>query len=89
MVAACALFSFHTIGLLSRDHPAVVEMWLRHLADIHLTAGQPERAIAALQEAARGCRRGSPGALADLFQADLRTGRVAEGETGFRLSSSG
>jgi 4-amino-4-deoxy-L-arabinose transferase-like glycosyltransferase len=83
IVATGAVCSFRTIGLFSRDHPAVVEMRLRHLADIHLTAGSADRAIAVLHEAVAGCPRGCPSALGDLFRAYVRTGRLADGETYF------
>lgn len=84
VVTAGALFSFHTIAFFSRDHPAVVEMRRRHLADIYLTAGEPARAIAALHEAVDACPRGCPSALADLSQTYVRSGRLAEGEAYFR-----
>jgi hypothetical protein len=83
VVAGAAFLSFRPIGFFWRDHPAVVEMRLRHLADIHLTAGQPERAVAVLQEAIGSCPEGCPGALGDLCQAYVRSGRVAEGEAYF------
>jgi hypothetical protein len=84
VLAASALFSFQTIGLFSAYHPNVVEMRLRHLADVYLDAGDPGRAIAALQEAVPNCPHGCPWALKDLFEAYRRSGRFAEGEAYFR-----
>ncbi len=84
VLAVTALFSFQTIGHFSADHPIVVEMRLRHLADIYLDAGNPGRAIAALQEAVANCPHGCPWALKDLFEAYLRSGRFTEGEAYFR-----
>jgi hypothetical protein len=79
VVGAAAWFSFHTVGHFSRDQPRVVEMRLRHLADIHMDAGDPERAIAILKEAVPNCTYGCPLALADLFEAYRRSGRAAAG----------
>jgi len=83
VIAVAAWCSFHTIGLFSRDHPNVVEMRLRHLADMEMTVGRPERAIAALQEAVPNCVHGCPWALADLFAVYQRTGRFEEGSRYF------
>jgi 4-amino-4-deoxy-L-arabinose transferase-like glycosyltransferase len=79
VIAIAGLASFHTIGIFSADHPNVVEMRMRHLADAYMTAGDPDRAIAALNEAIPNCTHGCPWALADLFAIYRRTGRVAEG----------
>jgi 4-amino-4-deoxy-L-arabinose transferase-like glycosyltransferase len=79
VVALSAAASFATIGIFSVDHPIVVEMRMRHLADAYMTAGDPERAIAALDEAVPGCTHGCPWALADLFAIYQRTGRFDEG----------
>ena len=79
VVLAAGWFTFRTVGIFSRDHPTVVEMRLRHLADVEMTAGRPDRAIAALQEAVPNCLHGCPWALADLFAVYQQTGRFAEG----------
>jgi hypothetical protein len=84
LAAGAALFSFQTIGHFARDHPRVVEMRLRRLADVHASAGDDATAIAVLQEAVAPCPHGCPWALKDLFELYLRTGRVAEGEAYFR-----
>lgn len=79
VVGATAWLSFHTVGHFWRDQPRVVEMRLRHLADIQMDAGHPDRAIAALKEAIPNCTHGCPFALADLFEVYRRSGRAAEG----------
>jgi 4-amino-4-deoxy-L-arabinose transferase-like glycosyltransferase len=79
VLAVTAWSSFHTIGLFSKDHPTVVEMRMRHLADAYMTAGDPDRAIAALSEAVPGCLHGCPWALADLFAIYQRTARFEDG----------
>jgi len=79
IVGGAAWLSFHTVGLFTRDHPNVVEMRLRHYANVYLEAGQPERAIAALQEAIPHCTHGCPWALADLFAIYREGGRRADG----------
>lgn len=79
VVAIAAGLSFQTVGLFSADHPNVVEMRLRRYADVYLQAGQPEHAIAALQEAIPGCTHGCPWALKDLFEIYRTTGRTEEG----------
>lgn len=84
VIALGALFCFQTIGLFARDHPRVVEMRLRHLADMYMTVGDPPRAIAALQEGVTQCPPGCPWALQDLFEVYMRTGRLAEGDAYFR-----
>ncbi len=84
VLGAAAWFSFQTVGLFARDHPRVVEMRLRHLANIYLTVGDAPRAVAALEEAAAGCPFGCPDALHDLFDVYMRTGRYAEGAAWFR-----
>jgi hypothetical protein len=84
VLAASALFSFQTIGLFSAHHPHVVELRLRHLADVYLDAGDPGRAIAALQEAVPNCPHGCPWALKDLFETYRRSGRFVEGAAYFR-----
>ncbi len=48
-----------------------------------MTAGDPDRAIAALEEAIPNCTHGCPWALEDLFAVYRRTGRTAEGITYF------
>jgi 4-amino-4-deoxy-L-arabinose transferase-like glycosyltransferase len=84
VVITVAIFCFQTIGLFSRDHPRVVEMRMRHLADAYAAAGDVPTAIAALQEGVAPCPHGCPWALSDLFELYLRTGRAAEGEAYFR-----
>lgn len=79
LLALAGWSSFHTIGIFSKDHPNVVEMRMRHLADAYMTAGDPERAMAALREAIPGCTHGCPWALADLFAIYEKTGRFEEG----------
>ncbi|MEO6026441.1 MAG: glycosyltransferase family 39 protein [Candidatus Binatia bacterium] len=79
IVGGAAWLSFHTVGLFTRDHPNVVEMRLRHYASVYLDAGQPERAMVALQEAIPHCTHGCPWALADLFALYRDHGRRAEG----------
>lgn len=79
IVGVAGWLSFRTIGLFSPDHPTVVEMRLRRFANVYMTAGDPDRAIAALQEAIPGCTHGCPWALADLFEIYRATGRTAEG----------
>lgn len=79
VVAAAGWMSFHTVGIFDRDHPNVVEMRLRHLADVEMDVGHSDLAIAALQEAVPNCIYGCPWALADLFAVYQRTGRFEEG----------
>jgi 4-amino-4-deoxy-L-arabinose transferase-like glycosyltransferase len=79
VVAMAGAASFATIGIFSVDHPNVVEMRMRHLADAYMSAGDPDRAIAALDEAVPNCTHGCPWALADLFAIYQRTGRFEEG----------
>ncbi len=79
LVAGAGIASFHTIGIFSVDHPNVVEMRMRHLADAYMQAGDPDRAIAALTEAIPNCLHGCPWALADLFAIYQRTDRQREG----------
>jgi 4-amino-4-deoxy-L-arabinose transferase-like glycosyltransferase len=79
VVGVAAWASFQTVGLFSPDHPNVVEMRLRRYADVYASAGDPDRAIAALKEAIPGCTHGCPWALADLFALYRSTGRTAEG----------
>jgi 4-amino-4-deoxy-L-arabinose transferase-like glycosyltransferase len=83
LVAAAAFFSFHRIGIFSRHHELVIDMQLAHLGDIYLTAGEPEKAIAILQDAVRRCPARCRFALDELCNVYLRTGRLAEGETFF------
>ncbi len=83
VVVIAGAASFRTIGIFSAGHPTVVEMRLRHLADAYMTAGDPDRAIAALEEAIPNCTHGCPWALEDLFAVYRRTGRTAEGITYF------
>jgi tetratricopeptide (TPR) repeat protein len=78
------VLSFSTIGIFARDHPLVVEMRLRRLADAYMDVGDAATAIAALQEAVAPCPTGCPWALKDLFEAYMRSGRLAEGEAYFR-----
>lgn len=79
IVVVAAWTSFHTIGIFSADHPNVVEMRMRHLADAYMTAGETDRAIQALLEAIPNCTHGCPWALADLFAIYQRTARIPEG----------
>jgi len=83
--AATAVFCLHTIDIFARDNELVVEMRLRHLADVYLDAGQPERAIAALHEAIERCPIHCRGALGDLIEVDRRLGRLAEAEALARI----
>jgi 4-amino-4-deoxy-L-arabinose transferase-like glycosyltransferase len=84
IVALAALFCFQHVAFFWPEQPRLVEMRLRHLADVYLTAGDADRAIAALQEGVAPCVHGCPWALNDLYEAYLRTGRLAEGEAWFR-----
>jgi predicted Zn-dependent protease len=61
-----------------------VEMRLGHLGDVYLRAGQPERAIAAFQEAVERCPVRCTQALGALLQTYLQTGRLADGVAYFR-----
>jgi hypothetical protein len=82
LVIACvvAVFTFHTFDVFSRGDPQANEMRLRHLADMELDAGHADRALAAYDEAIRGCPLRCTGALVDLTTAYLRIGRVADAE---------
>jgi hypothetical protein len=75
-----ATFTFHTFDVFSRDDPQANEMRLRHLADMELDAGHPDRALAAYDEAIRGCPLRCTGALVDLTTAYLQSGRAADAE---------
>ena len=75
-----AAFTFHTFDVFSRDDPQANEMRLRHLADMELDAGHADRALAAYDEAIRGCPLRCTGALVDLTTTYLRGGRVADAE---------
>jgi predicted Zn-dependent protease len=83
VLATGAVFAFQHMGIFARDHPVAVELRLRHLADMYLETGDPERAIAALVEAVPHCPHGCPWALKDLFEAYVKTGRETEGEAYF------
>ncbi|MCC6847408.1 MAG: hypothetical protein IT294_02815 [Deltaproteobacteria bacterium] len=83
VVGAAVALAHWRIGIFHRDHPAAVELRLRHLAAASLDEGDAERAIAALAEAVPRCAQGCPWALRDLFDAYVATGRYAEGEAYF------
>jgi hypothetical protein len=85
VVGAAAWLSFHTVGHFWRDQPRVVEMRLRHLADIQMDAGDPDRAIAVLKEAI-GCTTAAR-SRSDLFGSIAAQG-AAEGVR-FRTRPSG
>jgi 4-amino-4-deoxy-L-arabinose transferase-like glycosyltransferase len=84
IVAAAALFSFHTFDVFSRTEPRVNEMRLRRLGEAYLATGRADRAIAAYEEAIRGCPLACTGALEDLATAYFRLGRPADGARWFR-----
>jgi tetratricopeptide (TPR) repeat protein len=71
--------SFRTIGLFTPDHPNVVEMRMRRFASVYASAGDVDRAIAALQEAIPGCTHGCPWALKDLVEVYRASGRIEDG----------
>ena len=77
---AAGAFSFHSFDVFSRHDPQVNEIRLRHLADAYLKAGQPGRAVAAYEEAIRGCPLRCRGALEELTSLYLRAGRAADAE---------
>ncbi len=79
LVIVGSWLSFRTIGLFTPDHPNVVEMRMRRFANVYATAGDADRAIAALQEAIPGCTHGCPWALKDLVELYRTSGRVEEG----------
>ncbi len=83
VVAAGALCTFPTVGVFAADNPLVVEMRLRHLGQVYLSAGRRDDAFAAFHEGLAGCPTCALGtqALADAY---LATGRLAEGEAYFR-----
>jgi 4-amino-4-deoxy-L-arabinose transferase-like glycosyltransferase len=80
IVAAVAAFTFHGFDVFSRDDPQASEMRLRHLADMEMDAGHIDRALAAYDEAVRGCPLRCTDALADLTTTYLRSGRAADAE---------
>ena len=84
LVAGASLFCFHTFGIFGRDNDFVVEMRLRHVAEMYETAGMPDRAVDVLREAVGRCPTRCPQALEQLFAVYVRTGRLAEGESYFR-----
>jgi len=84
VVACVALFSFHSFDVFARDNEYATEMRLRHLGEMYLIAGQPERAIAAYQEAIARCPLHCRGALEALTEAYLATGRRADAEAYLR-----
>ena len=59
-------------------------MQLRHLADVHARAGHRDQVIAILQEAVARCPTRCRGALADLADAYVTSGRIDDGEAFFR-----
>ena len=75
-----AVFCFHTIDVFSRDNEQVVEMRLRHRAQMELTAGQPDKAIATYQEALRRCPLRCPEALEELITTYENVGRHTDAE---------
>jgi hypothetical protein len=83
VVAGAAWFSFHTIGIFSRHDPIAVDMQLAHLGNIYRVAGEPDRAIAVLQDAVRRCPRCRM-SLGELFDTYVATGRRSQGEAYFR-----
>ena len=83
VVAVAAWFSFHTIGIFSRHDPIAVDMQLAHLGNIYRVAGQPDHAIAVLQDAVRRCPRCRM-SLGELFDTYVATGRRSQGEAYFR-----
>jgi 4-amino-4-deoxy-L-arabinose transferase-like glycosyltransferase len=80
LVAAAAAFSFHTFGIFARDNEYAVEMRLSHLGDIYLTAGRPDDAIAALEEAVQRCPLHCRTALGLLANAYVSGNRLERGE---------
>jgi hypothetical protein len=80
IVGAGAAFSFHTIGIFSRHDERAIEMGLSRLGDVYLTAGQPDEAIAALEEAVQRCPLRCRNALAQLPDAYMRGNRLERGE---------
>jgi 4-amino-4-deoxy-L-arabinose transferase-like glycosyltransferase len=84
VVVAAGAFSFQRIEIFSRHDPQVVEMQLRHLADVHARAGHRDEVITILQEAVARCPTRCRGALADLADAYVTNGRAGDGEEFFR-----
>ncbi|TMA51455.1 MAG: hypothetical protein E6J75_18480 [Deltaproteobacteria bacterium] len=84
VLAGASLFCFHTFGIFGRDNELVVEMRLRHLAEMYETAGMADRAVDVLREAVAGCPTRCPQALEQLFAVYVRTGRLADGASYFR-----
>jgi 4-amino-4-deoxy-L-arabinose transferase-like glycosyltransferase len=80
IVLAAALFCLQTIDVFSRDHPQVVEMRLRHRAQIERMAGRTDDAIATYQRALRVCPLRCPAALAELVDTYEQAGRRSDGE---------
>src|SRR5262249_22142125 len=82
VVLGASAFSFQRLDIFSRHDPHVLEMQLRHLADVHARAGHRDEVITILQEAVDRCPR-CRGALADLADAYVTNGRAADGEAFF------
>jgi hypothetical protein len=80
IVLPAAVFCLHTIGVFSRDNEQVVEMRLRHRAQIELMAGRPDDAIATYRRAVDRCPLRCPQALTELIDIFEKTGRRTEGE---------
>ncbi len=84
VVFAGGLLAFQTIDVFTPRNPQVVEMQLRHLSEAYLAAGQPERALAALEEAVATCPLRCRGALGDLADTFVKSDRAADGTAYFR-----
>jgi hypothetical protein len=84
IVAPGGLFTLQTIDIFSRHNQQVIEMQLGKLAEMHLVAGEPDRAIAVFREAAEQCPLRCSHALERLADTYLNTGRLADGEAFFR-----
>jgi 4-amino-4-deoxy-L-arabinose transferase-like glycosyltransferase len=80
ILLASAVFCFHTIDVFSRDNEQVVEMRLRHRAQMELTAGHPDKAIATYQEALQRCPLRCPEALEELITTYENVGRHTDAE---------
>jgi tetratricopeptide (TPR) repeat protein len=80
IVLAAALLCLQTIGVFDRDNAQVVEMRLRHRAQMELMVGRTDEAIATYQRALRACPLRCPAALAELIETYEKAGRRADAE---------
>jgi 4-amino-4-deoxy-L-arabinose transferase-like glycosyltransferase len=80
ILVGAGLFCFQTIGIFSRHNEHAIDLRLRHRAKVEFGAGRADEAIASFQEAVRRCPLRCPGALGELVDIYLQTGRRREGE---------